>query len=165
VQSGGRRPDGGHVYLLCRLCLRDSYINPELPRKVQGPSRTQAFWRNRGTNNLSFQNLIPLKMAVVNFDNVQFYYKPPFKPSTQKPRNALPHDNFRVAFVTSSGNQPAQLHNIADPAFKRDRHSKWPIEIARRQGHRQGHDLALQHEDDAAGAQGRVRECFRNELF
>jgi hypothetical protein len=100
-------------------------------------------------------------MAVVNLDNVQFYYKPPFKPSTQKPRNALPRDNFRVAFLTSSGNQPSPLHNIADPTFKRDRQPKWPIEIARRQGH----DLALQHEDDAAGAQGRVSECFRNEIF
>jgi hypothetical protein len=102
----------------------------------------------------------PFKMAFVNLNNVQFYQKPPSKPSTQKPRNALPRDNFRVAFVTNSGSQPAPLHNKADPTFKRDCQPKWSIGITRRQGH----DLALQHEGDKAGAQGKDRACFRNEL-
>ena len=88
-------------------------------------------------------------MAFVNLENVQFYHKPPIR----KPRNVLPHqDNFRVAIVTNSGNKPAPLRNKADPSPKRDGHPKWSTGITRRQGH----DLALQHEDDTVGAKGRV---------
>lgn len=90
---------------------------------------------------------MPLKMAFINLENVQFYHEPPIR----KPRNALPHqDNFRVTLVTKSCNKPAPLRSTADPTLKRNDHPKGSIGITQRQGH----DLALQHEDNTVGATG-----------
>lgn len=105
-------------------------------------------------NLLPFHNLIPLKMAFINLEQVQFYHEPP----TRKPRNALPRqDKFRVALANNSASKPAPLHSKADSALKRSNHSKGSIGITQHQGH----DVALQHEDDTVGAKGRASIFYK----
>jgi len=51
-------------------------------------------------------------------------------------------------------NQPASLHNKADEILRRDNQAKSAVAATRYQGR----GFTFQHEDDAVGAQGTIRE-------